>query len=507
MVQIDNQASVRTLNSELNPAVETEMHFQPWVHLEKTLFASTGTCPGVDSLEVLQGKPITYCFVVTNVGDTYLRGLEVIDAQLGIVLTDSSLLAPGQSVTLQYATLSGQDMTNSALVKANPSDSNGYDLPDMDDVVAADTAELTEIPSGTIIGMVFEDTDGDGRRDAQEPGMPFVKVVISDRFGQMTELRTNGAGFYELLVPAGTAVSDIDESSLHPGYEQTAGSDPSSVNVPVGSSTWIGLDGFQPRGAVFGHIYEDTDGDGMQDATEPDLPYVRVTITDSLGHATQVVASIDGLYSLDVPAGTTMSDIDESSLPSGLVRTAGSDPSSVEVEAGSNTNIGEDGYQPHGTVSGHLYEDKNGNGTQDASEPDLEDVRVLITDGLGQTTELITDGTGRYNKVVPAGSIGLISMRAVWPSVWFGVWARTQPGSKSGLGTRPMWKMATSFVVGYTVISTSTSTPMVSKMTTNRICPTCVWKSRICTPNRLWSSRINEVIIARKSPRERRLWI
>ena len=65
--------------------------------------------------------------------------------------------------------------------------------------------------------------------------------------------------------------------------------------------------------------------------------------------------------------------------------------------AGQNVNAGNDGYTPTGNghgVSGHLYIDTNGNGTQDPGEPNLANVDVVITDVNGGTQTVATDASG-----------------------------------------------------------------------------------------------------------------
>jgi uncharacterized repeat protein (TIGR01451 family) len=57
-----------------------------------------------------------------------------------------------------------------------------------------------------------------------------------------------------------------------------------------------------------------------------------------------------------------------------------------------------------GEITGHLYIDTNGNGTQDLGEPDLSGVDVLITDALGGTQTVTTDVDGDYIALVPAGN-------------------------------------------------------------------------------------------------------
>ncbi|MDP1546138.1 MAG: SdrD B-like domain-containing protein, partial [Anaerolineales bacterium] len=57
-----------------------------------------------------------------------------------------------------------------------------------------------------------------------------------------------------------------------------------------------------------------------------------------------------------------------------------------------------------GTVSGHLYYDANGNGTQDGTEPDLINVNILITPSTGAPFTVTTDANGDWTATVPPGS-------------------------------------------------------------------------------------------------------
>jgi uncharacterized repeat protein (TIGR01451 family) len=90
--------------------------------------------------------------------------------------------------------------------------------------------------------------------------------------------------------------------------------------------------------------------------------------------------------------------------PTGHIQTEGTDPTVVIAVAGSNTNAGIDGYFLPGTVSGHLYIDTNGNGTQDPGEPDLADVDVIVTNSNGIPQTVTTDSNGDWTATVPPGS-------------------------------------------------------------------------------------------------------
>jgi len=56
-----------------------------------------------------------------------------------------------------------------------------------------------------------------------------------------------------------------------------------------------------------------------------------------------------------------------------------------------------------GTVSGHLYYDANGNGVQNAGEPNLSNVTVSVSNSVGGVTNVTTDSSGNWSAIVPAG--------------------------------------------------------------------------------------------------------
>ena len=105
------------------------------------------------------------------------------------------------------------------------------------------TAAPTPTPLGKVKGTVFEDVNNNGEQDPDEPPIEGVDVVITDSEGNVFTLTTDATGMYMAEVPIGETVIDIDESTLPPGYEQTVGTDPTTVDVPSGG-TATDLDGY-----------------------------------------------------------------------------------------------------------------------------------------------------------------------------------------------------------------------------------------------------------------------
>ena len=243
----------------------------------------------------------------------------------------------------------------------------------------APSASLTGSPTGTVTGVVFEDKNGNGTKDPGEDGIPNVEVVITDSNGDPQTVTTDSNGEYSASVPPGPTVIDVDETTLPPDAEQTAGTDPTSVDVPSGGIV-SDADGYQfptgsptgspttpstlapvsagppgevvssmpsvfsPTGTVTGVVFEDTNGNGTKDPGEDGIPNVEVVITDSNGDPQTVTTDSNGEYSASVPPGPTVIDVDETTLPPDAEQTAGTDPTSVDVPSGGIVSDA-DGYQ------------------------------------------------------------------------------------------------------------------------------------------------------------------
>jgi YVTN family beta-propeller protein len=207
----------------------------------------------------------------------------------------------------------------------------------------------------------------------------------------------------------------VDERTLPTGYVQTAGTDPTTVNVANGSSTSAGSDGYQPQGQVTGHLFEDSDGNGTQDPGEPNLNGISIVITTSNGFSQTVTTNSSGNYTATVPAGFITIDINNSTLPTGYVQTAGSDPTTAPVASGAVTNAGADGFQLQNASIGDLiWSDKDGDGLYELlgndglpgtadDEPGLSNVTVNLT-GAGQDGVFGTGDDVTYPAQVTAGN-------------------------------------------------------------------------------------------------------
>jgi len=259
--------------------------------------------------------------------------------------------------------------------------------------------------SGKVKGVIYKDLNGNGTKDSGEEPIEGVKVVVVDKDGKKYTLTTDENGTYEQIVPAGTTLVYIDESTLPKNYTQSEGDNPTTLTVPKGGEA-EDIDGFKPGGLVRGVIYEDLDGDGEQDQNEKGISGVTVKITDSQGNIYEVMTDSDGSYEKSVPAGSTILEIDEDTLPNGYTQTQGDKITTVTVPV---NGVAEDvdGYKPPenpAIVKGVVFEDTNGNGVKDPNEKGIPGVTIKITDSGGYEHTFTTDDEGKYKQIVPEGN-------------------------------------------------------------------------------------------------------
>jgi hypothetical protein len=265
--------------------------------------------------------------------------------------------------------------------------------------------------AGTVSGHLYLDSNGNGAQEGGEPNLSGVDVHITDSEINLQTVSSDGNGDWVATVPPGNTTVSVNtgDPDFPNGATQTEGDDPTTVTAVAGTDTDAGNDGYYLPGTVSGHLYEDTNGNGSQAAGEPDLANVDIIVTDSGSNSQTVATNANGDWTATVPPGTTSADVDQSDpdYPVGYTQTEGDDPTTVTAVAGADTDAGNDGYylsSTSGTVSGHLYEDTNGNGSQAAGEPDLANVDIIVTDSSSNSQTVATNANGDWTATVPPGT-------------------------------------------------------------------------------------------------------
>jgi len=157
----------------------------------------------------------------------------------------------------------------------------------------------------------------------------------------------------------------------------------------------------QSTAAATGIVFEDLNGNGQQDSGEEGLANVVVVgIEEDSGSPITTTTGSDGFYRLEAAVINHRVRVDESSLPFTGELTSSRLEYNLNVPTDFTAVNIDFGYRevPPANVYGTVFEDRNGNGTQDEGEPGLSGVNVVAThDETGAVTSLTTNGDGEYN--------------------------------------------------------------------------------------------------------------
>ncbi len=161
----------------------------------------------------------------------------------------------------------------------------------------------------------------------------------------------------------------------------------------------ITVTGAQPppdQGDLTGHVFEDLDGNSIEDGADTGLAGVVVDVTDSLGATYSTATDGSGNFTLvDLSVGAA--DVDFTT-PGGYGLTTGNSSQSVTIVVDSTVAAGDVGYTsiPSGDVTGHVFADLDGNGVEDGADTGLSGVAVSVTDFNGSVFNASTDASGNY---------------------------------------------------------------------------------------------------------------
>ena len=215
-----------------------------------------------------------------------------------------------------------------------------YSVQDASGQIATANLSVTVAPPASISGVVFHDVNLDGSKLASESGIVGVIVNLYDSTGTtlIASTTTGAGGIYNFpnLTAGNYLVVEIDPA----GYvSSTANSVP--VTLVAGSSGTADFGDYQlPNTAlsnISGVVFNDANGNGVQDAGETPLSGVTVELENSLGIViATTTTNASGAYTFtNLPAGTYT--VVETDLP-GYVSTTLNNIA-VTLSAGTNATI------------------------------------------------------------------------------------------------------------------------------------------------------------------------
>ncbi len=298
--------------------------------------------------------------------------------------------------------------------------------------------------TGSVQGWVYYDGNANGQ--AYEPSDLFLAnvtvtlVSLSDPSIVIAPVKTASAGaqghYIFNNVPAGQnyqvaidVAQSIADGAFSAGASLTTGNDPQALTVVANQTTNINNVGYtwtatSGIGNIHGFVFFDGNGNGIpNEAQDVSLAGVIVNLLDT---SNNLLATYKTEQSAN---GGTLGHFVFNGLPSGVpyiiqvdtvqtaangvfspsaMLTTNNDPQTINnVVAGQNMYMLPIGYTWSVNLTGHLFMDNNGDGIQDANDPDLDNVDVIVSDMNGNSQTVATDANGNYSAAVGAGTYTL----------------------------------------------------------------------------------------------------
>ncbi|MEZ4710896.1 MAG: SdrD B-like domain-containing protein [Caldilineaceae bacterium] len=282
-------------------------------------------------------------------------------------------------------------------------------------------------PQGSFGNLVWFDYNGNGYVEDGEPGIPNVRMVLSDADGnEIDSTLTDENGYYNFphLAPAVYTVA-VDKSTLPEGAIPTFELDQPDNGLLDSQLTAHVFDpnchpatdvdfGFKLLGTIGDRVWYDTNGDGVQDGGEVGIPGVTLQL---IQRESQVVIATqetvgDGFYTFtDVERGNYIVRVVTSTLPQGYYQSGDADEildnqSETHLPGGGHIYTMDFGYTNRASLGDYVWHDLNANGVQETDEPGIGSVHVTLYNGGGtKLSETTTNSSGYYRFVnLDAGS-------------------------------------------------------------------------------------------------------
>ena len=328
-----------------------------------------------------------------------------------VVLNDPDAVFSPQDQGSDDTTDSDVDSTGNVLVVLNSGEESNI------------SAGVTAMPQ---VGpnCVFLDSNGNGLQDEGEPPLSDVELELYHANGTLAAVTTSDEYcFYRIVAPyvgdyflRVVLPQDYELSPVVDGGNQISTNEDGSNNSPVVNLT-LGFVEDSWNVALYmpvsmgNRVWNDLDGDGIQDEGEPGIEDIVVSLndkdgfevatteTDNAGHYLfeglspgnySVAFELPNGYVFTIPAKTTANIVDPADgsyayddVTSDVDRETGATPIFMILSGSTNLSLDAGMFLPV-TINGTTWHDLNADGFHDEDEPILEGSTVTLYDADGE---------------------------------------------------------------------------------------------------------------------------
>jgi len=269
-------------------------------------------------------------------------------------------------------------------------------------------------------GDVFHDDNRSTVFETGEDGLEGIKVTLTgtDLFGNYFEIitYTDADGHYSFIVPEGDyTVTYATSETTGLGYPDATTPTSLSFHAYPGEDWHPSFDfGVDYAGVIGDRVWNDEDGDGVQDTGELGIPGVTVDLYEVIDvggtpyevFMDTIVTDENGNYLFEgLGDGDYVVKVNATTVPSGFLQTYDEDGvlnhrTSVTISGGNEHLTADFGYRYPVTypISGNVFNDLDVVGTKEGTDVGLEGVTVHLYDATGTTiiATTTTDVNGDY---------------------------------------------------------------------------------------------------------------
>ncbi len=383
---------------------------------------------------------------------------------------------PAGNYVVEVTKLSGYNKFSSFSVNGlDAADDNKNHAIAQDGKTSSISLTLGQITNSIDVGMykyvtlgdkVWEDKNANGVQDSGELGIASVTVNLLDSSQNIIQTKTtdsNGAYSFTNLDPGTYYVSVVVPADYYisPKGIRTAGvtdaNDSDIDNTGKTVSVTLASGGSNPNldaglfraGSIGDFVWEDTNGNGVQDTLEPAINGVKVTLLGSDGttrakdingvDVADTSTDSNGLYKFsnlkpgnyyvlfEKPNGfdgATLRNVGAVDKDSNIDRTTFK-TAAVTIISYEYVDTIDAGFYKNAHIGDYVWSDTNADGVQDSGESGIPNVAVNLYNGATIVASTTTDASGYYHfDIIP----GTYTVEFIRPSGYSNVSAYKQGG-------------------------------------------------------------------------------